>query len=171
MYKRQDVALDLVEDGYGETKLSRDKAKKAESWKSLESSYDEGKIVSGKVTSRVRGGFTVDIGYVRAFLPGSLVDSRPIKDPAELEGNSYEFKVIKLDKKKDNVVVSRKAVVEEENSAERDELIKSIKEGSSIKGVVKNLTDYGAFVDLGGMDGLLHITDICLLYTSPSPRD
>jgi small subunit ribosomal protein S1 len=155
-----DVALDLVEDGYGETKLSRDKAKKAESWKSLETSYDEGKIVSGKVTSRVRGGFTVDIGYVRAFLPGSLVDSRPIKDPAEFEGNSYEFKVIKLDKKKDNVVVSRKAVVEQENSAERDELIKSIKEGSSIKGVVKNLTDYGAFVDLGGMDGLLHITDM-----------
>tara|TARA_A100000164_G_scaffold381602_1_gene434120 strand:+ start:2160 stop:3842 length:1683 start_codon:yes stop_codon:yes gene_type:complete len=155
-----DVALDVVEDGYGETRLSRDKAKRAESWASLEESYLEGRVVTGKVTSRVRGGFTVDIGYVRAFLPGSLVDSRPMKDPSALEGNSYEFKVIKLDQKKDNVVVSRKAVVEQEYSAEREELLKNMTEGSSIKGIVKNLTDYGAFVDLGGMDGLLHITDM-----------
>jgi small subunit ribosomal protein S1 len=155
-----EVALDAVEDGFGETRLSREKAKRARTWGRLEEAFDQGKVISGMISGRVRGGFTVDIDFVRAFLPGSLVDVRPVRDPGALEGNTLEFKVIKLDQKRNNVVVSRRAVVEEEYSAERDELLQSLQEGATIKGVVKNLTDYGAFVDLGGIDGLLHITDM-----------
>ena len=155
-----EVALDAVEDGYGETRLSREKAKRMRTWSTLQEAFEASKVVSGTITGRVRGGFTVELDLVRAFLPGSLVDVRPIRDPALLEGSTLEFKVIKLDQKRNNVVVSRRAVVEEEYSAERDELLKNLEEGSSVKGVVKNLTDYGAFVDLGGIDGLLHITDM-----------
>jgi small subunit ribosomal protein S1 len=155
-----EVALDTVEDGFGETRLSREKAKRTRTWTRLEESFQKGEIVSGTISGRVRGGFTVDIDLVRAFLPGSLVDVRPIRDPAALEGQSLEFKVIKLDQKRNNVVVSRRAVVEAEYSAERESLLKNLQEGTVLKGVVKNLTDYGAFVDLGGIDGLLHITDM-----------
>jgi small subunit ribosomal protein S1 len=155
-----EVALDAVEDGYGETKLSREKAKRARTWVRLEQAYEDSEIVNGVISGRVKGGFTVDIELVRAFLPGSLVDVRPVRDPSYLEGKPLEFKVIKLDQKRNNVVVSRRAVVEEEYSAEREELLKNLQEGSQVKGVVKNLTDYGAFVDLGGIDGLLHITDM-----------
>jgi len=155
-----EVALDTVEDGYGETRLSREKAKRMRTWVRLEESFSKGEIVKGIINGRVRGGFTVDIDLVRAFLPGSLVDVRPVRDPVALEGTTLEFKVIKLDQKRNNVVVSRRAVVEEEYSAERDELLKNLQEGTVLKGVVKNLTDYGAFVDLGGIDGLLHITDM-----------
>ena len=155
-----EVALDAVEDGYGETRLSREKAKRARTWVRLEKAYEGGEIVNGIISGRVKGGFTVDIELVRAFLPGSLVDVRPVRDPGYLEGKPLEFKVIKLDQKRNNVVVSRRAVVEEEYSAEREELLKNLQEGSQVKGVVKNLTDYGAFVDLGGIDGLLHITDM-----------
>ncbi len=155
-----EVALDAVEDGYGETKLSREKAKRARTWVRLEKAYEDSEIVNGVISGRVKGGFTVDIELVRAFLPGSLVDVRPVRDPGYLEGKPLEFKVIKLDQKRNNVVVSRRAVVEEEYSAEREELLKNLQEGSQVKGVVKNLTDYGAFVDLGGIDGLLHITDM-----------
>ncbi|MDX1429269.1 MAG: 30S ribosomal protein S1 [Rhodothermales bacterium] len=155
-----EVALDAVEDGFGETRLSREKAKRARTWRRLEEAFEEGKVISGVISGRVRGGFTVDIDFVRAFLPGSLVDVRPVRDPAAFEGNSFEFKVIKLDQKRNNVVVSRRAVVEEEYSAEREELLQNLQEGAVIKGIVKNLTDYGAFVDLGGIDGLLHITDM-----------
>ena len=155
-----EVALDAVEDGFGETRLSREKAKRMRTWTILQEAFDESKIVTGTITGRVRGGFTVDLDLVRAFLPGSLVDVRPIRDPSALEGSTLEFKVIKLDQKRNNVVVSRRAVVEEEYSVERDELLKNLQEGATLKGIVKNLTDYGAFVDLGGIDGLLHITDM-----------
>ncbi|MGD8340660.1 MAG: 30S ribosomal protein S1 [Gammaproteobacteria bacterium] len=155
-----EVALDTVEDGYGETRLSREKAKRARTWVRLEEAFNDDKIVKGMISGRVRGGFTVDIDLVRAFLPGSLVDVRPVRDPVALEGSTLEFKVIKLDRKRNNVVVSRRAVVEEEFSAERDSLLKNLQEGVEITGIVKNLTDYGAFVDLGGIDGLLHITDM-----------
>ncbi len=155
-----EVALDAVEDGNGETKLSRERAKRARTWEALEQSYEKSEIVIGIINGRVKGGFTVEIDFVRAFLPGSLVDVRPVRDPSYLEGKPLEFKVIKLDQKRNNVVVSRRAVVEDEYSAERDELLANLKEGVTIKGVVKNLTDYGAFVDLGGIDGLLHITDM-----------
>ena len=155
-----EVALDTVEDGYGETRLSREKAKRLRTWVRLEEAFTNGEIVKGMINGRVRGGFTVDIDLVRAFLPGSLVDVRPVRDPVALEGTTLEFKVIKLDQKRNNVVVSRRAVVEEEYSAERDELLKNLQEGTVLKGIVKNLTDYGAFVDLGGIDGLLHITDM-----------
>jgi small subunit ribosomal protein S1 len=155
-----EVALDTVEDGYGETRLSREKAKRARTWIRLEESFKAGKVVTGTISGRVRGGFTVDIDLVRAFLPGSLVDVRPVRDPIALEGSTLEFKVIKLDQKRNNVVVSRRAVVEEEFSAERESLLQNLQEGTELTGVVKNLTDYGAFVDLGGIDGLLHITDM-----------
>jgi small subunit ribosomal protein S1 len=155
-----EVALDTVEDGFGETRLSREKAKRARTWVDLEEAFNNDKIVKGMISGRVRGGFTVDIDFVRAFLPGSLVDVRPVRDPISLEGSTLEFKVIKLDRKRNNVVVSRRAVVEQEFSAERDSLLKSLQEGTELTGIVKNLTDYGAFVDLGGIDGLLHITDM-----------
>ena len=155
-----EVALDTVEDGYGETRLSREKAKRARTWVDLEDAFSGDKVVKGMISGRVRGGFTVDIDFVRAFLPGSLVDVRPVRDPVALEGSTLEFKVIKLDRKRNNVVVSRRAVVEEEFSAERDSLLKNLQEGTELTGIVKNLTDYGAFVDLGGIDGLLHITDM-----------
>jgi small subunit ribosomal protein S1 len=155
-----EVALDAVEDGTGETKLSRERAKRARTWEHLEDAFENGKVVNGVINGRVKGGFTVDIDFVRAFLPGSLVDMRPVRDPSYLEGKDLEFKVIKLDQRRNNVVVSRRAVVEEEYSAERENLLSSLQEGATIKGIVKNLTDYGAFVDLGGIDGLLHITDM-----------
>ncbi len=155
-----EVALDSLEDGFGETRLSREKAKRARTWKVLEHAFENSEKIKGLITSRVKGGFTVDIDHVRAFLPGSLVDVRPIRDPSYLEGKEHEFKVIKLDERRNNVVVSRRAVLELENSAERDELLKTMEEGTRLKGVVKNLTDYGSFVDLGGIDGLLHITDM-----------
>ena len=155
-----EVALDAVEDGFGETKLSREKAIRARTWTELEKAFEESQIVEGFINGRVKGGFTVEIDNVRAFLPGSLVDVRPVRDPAYLEGKSLEFKVIKLDKRRNNVVVSRRAVVEQEFSAEREALLEELQEGKSVKGIVKNLTDYGAFVDLGGIDGLLHITDM-----------
>ena len=155
-----EVALDAVEDGFGETRLSREKAIRARTWTALEKAYEDSEIVNGVINGRVKGGFTVEIDNVRAFLPGSLVDVRPVRDPAYLEGKVLEFKVIKLDQRRNNVVVSRRAVVEKEHSAEREALLASLQEGNTIKGIVKNLTDYGAFVDLGGIDGLLHITDM-----------
>jgi small subunit ribosomal protein S1 len=155
-----EVALDSVEDGSGETRLSRDKAKRARTWTRLETAFEKQEIVNGVITGRVKGGFTVEIDNVRAFLPGSLVDVRPVRDPSYLENKPLEFKVIKLDQKRNNVVVSRRAVVENEYSAERTQLLDNLQEGSVVKGSVKNLTDYGAFVDLGGIDGLLHITDM-----------
>jgi small subunit ribosomal protein S1 len=155
-----EVALDAVEDGFGETKLSREKAIRARTWIDLEQAFEEGKVVEGIINGRVKGGFTVEIDNVRAFLPGSLVDVRPVRDPAYLEGKNLEFKVIKLDQRRNNVVVSRRAVVEQEYSAEREALLEGLQEGNTVKGIVKNLTDYGAFVDLGGIDGLLHITDM-----------
>jgi small subunit ribosomal protein S1 len=155
-----EVALDSVEDGSGETRLSREKAKRARTWSRLEAAFEKQEIVKGIINGRVKGGFTVEIDFVRAFLPGSLVDVRPVRDPSYLEGKVLEFKVIKLDQKRNNVVVSRRAVVEQEYSAERTELLEKLQEGAVIKGTVKNLTDYGAFVDLGGIDGLLHITDM-----------
>jgi small subunit ribosomal protein S1 len=155
-----DVALDAVENGFGETQLSREKAKRAEAWKELEKAFEAQEIVKGIINGKVKGGFTVDLKSVRAFLPGSLVDVRPVRDTLHLEGKELEFKVIKLDQKRNNVVVSRRAVLEAENSAERDALLESMAEGMEVKGIVKNLTDYGAFVDLGGVDGLLHITDM-----------
>ena len=154
------VALETVEDGFGETKLSREKAKRAEAWKTLEAAHVAQEVVTGVINGKVKGGFTVDVDSIRAFLPGSLIDVRPIRETAHLEGKELEFKVIKLDQKRNNVVVSRRAVMEAANSAERDELLQNLQEGQSVKGVVKNLTDYGAFVDLGGVDGLLHITDM-----------
>jgi small subunit ribosomal protein S1 len=155
-----EVALDAVEDGTGETRLSREKAKRARTWTRLEEAFNAGQIVSGVISGRVKGGFTVDIDNVRAFLPGSLVDVRPVRDTTYLEGKPLEFKVIKLDQKRNNVVVSRRAVVEQEFSAERSALMDNLQEGAVVRGTVKNLTDYGAFVDLGGIDGLLHITDM-----------
>jgi len=155
-----EVALDSVEDGTGETRLSREKAKRARTWTRLEQAFNAGEIVTGVISGRVKGGFTVEIDHVRAFLPGSLVDVRPVRDTAFLEGKPLEFKVIKLDQKRNNVVVSRRAVVEQEFSAERSALMDNLQEGAVVRGTVKNLTDYGAFVDLGGIDGLLHITDM-----------
>ena len=155
-----EVALDSVEDGSGETRLSREKAKRARTWTRLETAFEKQEVVTGTITGRVKGGFTVEIDNVRAFLPGSLVDVRPVRDPSYLENKPLEFKVIKLDQKRNNVVVSRRAVVEQEYSAERSALLDNLQEGAAVKGVVKNLTDYGAFVDLGGIDGLLHITDM-----------
>jgi len=155
-----EVALDSVEDGSGETRLSREKAKRARTWTRLETAFEKQEVVTGIITGRVKGGFTVEIDNVRAFLPGSLVDVRPVRDPSYLENKPLEFKVIKLDQKRNNVVVSRRAVVEQEYSAERSALLDNLQEGAAVKGVVKNLTDYGAFVDLGGIDGLLHITDM-----------
>ncbi|MGL9750401.1 MAG: 30S ribosomal protein S1 [Symbiopectobacterium sp.] len=155
-----DVALDAVEDGFGETLLSREKAKRHESWLMLEKAYEEAATVIGVINGKVKGGFTVELSGIRAFLPGSLVDVRPVRDTLHLEGKELEFKVIKLDQKRNNVVVSRRAVIESENSAERDQLLENLQEGMEVKGIVKNLTDYGAFVDLGGVDGLLHITDM-----------
>ena len=154
------VALDSVEDGFGETKLSRDKAKRSLVWDKLEGAFEGAETVEGKISGKVKGGFTVDIEDIRAFLPGSLVDVRPVRDPTYLEGKDLEFKIIKLDRKRNNIVVSRRAVVESEFSAERETLLESLEEGVIVKGVVKNLTDYGAFLDLGGIDGLLHITDM-----------
>lgn len=155
-----DVSLDAVEDGFGETKLSREKAKRAAAWAILEKAHDTNETISGSITEKVKGGFTVNVNNIRAFLPGSLVDVRPVRDTTYLEEKPIEFKVIKLDKRRNNVVVSRRAVVETENSQEREALLESMQEGMSLRGVVKNLTDYGAFVDLGGVDGLLHITDM-----------
>ena len=154
------VALDAVEDGFGVTRLSREKAKRFAAWDYLEKAFEAGDTVKGLINGKVKGGFTVELGTVRAFLPGSLVDVRPVRDTTYLEGKEQEFKVIKLDRKRNNVVVSRRAVVEEEYSAERDQLLKNLEEGQEVTGVVKNLTDYGAFLDLGGIDGLLHITDM-----------
>ncbi|WP_085297281.1 30S ribosomal protein S1 [Cognaticolwellia mytili] len=155
-----DVALDATDDGFGETILSREKAKRHEAWQVLEKAYEEKETIIGVINGKVKGGFTVEVSNIRAFLPGSLVDVRPIRDTTHLEGKDLEFKVIKLDQKRNNVVVSRRAVIESESSVERDELLASLAEGIEVKGIVKNLTDYGAFVDLGGIDGLLHITDM-----------
>ena len=154
------VAMEVVDDGFGETRLSREKARRAESWQQLEEASEKSEVVVGIINGKVKGGFTVDVNDIRAFLPGSLVDIRPLRETAHLEGKPLEFKVIKLDQKRNNVVVSRRAVLEEENSHERDALLASMQEGQDVKGIVKNLTDYGAFVDLGGVDGLLHITDM-----------
>ena len=154
------VAIESLEDGYGETRLSRDKAKRLKAWHDLEAAMEQGTIVSGLVTGKVKGGLTVMVNGIRAFLPGSLVDIRPVKDTTPFEGKALEFKVIKLDRKRNNVVVSRRAVLEASLGAEREELLKTLQEGAIVKGIVKNITDYGAFVDLGGIDGLLHITDL-----------
>ena len=154
------VALETVEDGFGATRLSREKARRAEAWIDLEKAHTSDQVVTGIISGKVKGGFTVDIGGLRAFLPGSLVDVRPMRETTHLEDKPLEFKVIKLDQKRNNVVVSRRAVMEAVNSAEREELLANLEEGTVLKGIVKNLTDYGAFVDLGGIDGLLHITDM-----------
>ena len=154
------VAIESIEDGYGTTKLSRDKAKRLKAWHDLEQSMEQGSVVQGLVTSKVKGGLTVMINGIRAFLPGSLVDIRPIKDTSPYEGKQLDFKVIKLDRKRNNVVVSRRAVLEESLGEEREKLLSTLQEGATVKGIVKNITDYGAFVDLGGIDGLLHITDL-----------
>ncbi|ACL72627.1 30S ribosomal protein S1 [Thioalkalivibrio sulfidiphilus] len=155
-----EVALESPEDGFGETRLSREKAKRAKAWERLETAMESDQTITGMISGKVKGGFTVELGDIRAFLPGSLVDVRPVRDTAYLEGKELEFKLIKLDQRRNNVVVSRRAVVEKEYSAERDELLKNLQEGMVLKGIVKNLTDYGAFLDLGGIDGLLHITDM-----------
>lgn len=155
-----EVALDAVENGWGETRLSREKAKRAKAWISLSKAFESNQPVMGVISGKVKGGFTVELDSIRAFLPGSLVDVRPVRDPSGLEGRELEFKVIKLDQKRNNVVVSRRSVVESESSAEREALLGNLQEGQEVKGIVKNLTDYGAFVDLGGIDGLLHITDM-----------
>ncbi|MHA3054693.1 30S ribosomal protein S1 [Acinetobacter sp. ANC 4633] len=155
-----DVVVEALDNGMGQTVLSREKAKRAETWTKLEKIFEDGEIVTGIISGKVKGGFTVDIGPVRAFLPGSLVDTRPIRDTTHLEGKELEFKVIKLDAKRNNVVVSRRAVMEAESSADREALLAQLEEGQTVTGTIKNLTDYGAFVDLGGIDGLLHITDM-----------
>ena len=155
-----EVAIDSLEDGFGETRLSREKAKKAQAWIKLDKAFADNAVIVGRVSGKVKGGFTVDIGEIRAFLPGSLVDVRPVRDTTFIEGKDIEVKLIKLDQKRNNVVVSRKAVVEQEYSAEREALLDGLEEGQMVKGFVKNLTDYGAFIDLGGIDGLLHITDM-----------
>ena len=155
-----DVSLDTIEDGYGLTRLSREKAKRKIAWQELEKAHEDDQTVTGVITERVKGGFTVEVGKVRAFLPGSLVDVRPVRDTSFLEGKPIEFKVIKVDQRRNNIVVSRRAVVETENTVDIEEVIGSLKEGALVKGLVKNLTDYGAFIDLGGIDGLLHITDM-----------
>jgi small subunit ribosomal protein S1 len=154
------VALESVEDGFGETRLSREKAKRAESWKDLEKAFESDEVVKGVINGKVKGGFTVELNGIRAFLPGSLVDVRPVRETTHLEGKELEFRGIKLDQKRNNVVVSRRAVMEAANTEERDALLATLQEGAAVKGIVKNLTDYGAFVDLGGVDGLLHITDM-----------
>ncbi|MDC3161528.1 30S ribosomal protein S1 [Gammaproteobacteria bacterium] len=155
-----EVALEAVEDGYGETRISREKARKIATWKMLEEALETGEFVSGKIHNRVKGGFAVEVEVVKAFLPGSLVDVRPVKEAPDIENTVQEFKVIKLDYKRNNVVLSRKAVLEKNNSAVKVELLKNLEEGQIVTGIIKNVTDYGAFVDLGGIDGLLHITDI-----------
>jgi len=155
-----EVALEAVEDGYGETRISREKARKISTWKMLEEALETGEFVTGKIHNRVKGGFAVEVDVVKAFLPGSLVDVRPVKEAPDIENTIQEFKVIKLDYKRNNVVLSRKAVLEKNNSAVKVELLKNLEEGQIVKGIVKNITDYGAFIDLGGLDGLLHITDI-----------
>ena len=155
-----EVALEAVEDGYGETRISREKARKISTWKMLEDALETGEFVTGKIHNRVKGGFAVEVDMVKAFLPGSLVDVRPVKEAPDIENTIQDFKVIKLDYKRNNVVLSRKAVLEKNNSAVKVELLKNLDEGQIVKGIVKNITDYGAFVDLGGLDGLLHITDI-----------
>tara|TARA_B100001059_G_scaffold72932_1_gene70273 strand:- start:5577 stop:6884 length:1308 start_codon:yes stop_codon:yes gene_type:complete len=155
-----EVALEAVEDGYGETRISREKARKISTWKMLEDALESGDFVTGKIHNRVKGGFAVEVEVVKAFLPGSLVDVRPLKEAPDIENTIQEFKVIKLDYKRNNVVLSRKAVLEKNNSAVKVELLKNLDEGQVVKGIVKNITDYGAFIDLGGLDGLLHITDI-----------
>ena len=155
-----EVSLDAIEDGFGGTRLSREKAKRAKLWDQLEKAMNADEAINGVITGKVKGGFTVEVGDIRAFLPGSLVDIRPVRDLSHLEGKKLEFKVVKLDRRRNNVVVSRRAIVEQEGSAERDALLESLQEGQVIKGIVKNLTDYGAFIDLGGIDGLLHITDM-----------
>ena len=155
-----EVALEAVEDGYGETRISREKARKISTWKMLEDALETGEFVTGKIHNRVKGGFAVEVDMVKAFLPGSLVDVRPVKEAPDIENTVQDFKVIKLDYKRNNVVLSRKAVLEKNNSAVKVELLKNLDEGQIVKGVVKNITDYGAFIDLGGLDGLLHITDI-----------
>jgi small subunit ribosomal protein S1 len=155
-----DVSLESLEDGFGATQLSREKAKAAEAWITLEHAFESDEIVKGIISGKVKGGFTVELENIRAFLPGSLVDVRPIRDTSHLEGKELEFKLIKLDRPRNNIVVSRRAIMEKENSAERDALLETLEEGKNVKGIVKNLTDYGAFVDLGGIDGLLHITDM-----------
>src|SRR5450830_2034361 len=154
------VAIETLEDGYGSTKLSREKAKRLAAWLDLENAMNEARIIKGMVNGRVKGGLTVMVNSIRAFLPGSLVDLRPVKDTTPFENKEWDFKVIKLDRKRNNVVVSRRAVLEENMGADREALIGSLKEGAIVKGVVKNITDYGAFIDLGGIDGLLHITDL-----------
>ncbi|WP_288024336.1 S1 RNA-binding domain-containing protein, partial [Thauera sp.] len=153
------VAIDALEDGYGETRLSREKAKRIAAWNDLEKALNEGSLVKGVITGRVKGGLTVMTNSIRAFLPGSLVDMRPVKDTTPYEGKTLEFKVIKLDRKRNNVVMSRRAVLEATADKDREKLLENLKEGTTVKGVVKNITDYGAFVDLGGIDGPLHITD------------
>ena len=155
-----EVALEAVEDGYGETRISREKARKLSTWKMLEEALETGEFVTGKIQNRVKGGFAVEVDVVKAFLPGSLVDVRPVKEAPDIENTIQDFKVIKLDYKRNNVVLSRKAVLEKNNSEVKVELLKNLEEGQITKGVVKNITDYGAFIDLGGLDGLLHITDI-----------
>ncbi len=157
---RIEVVIEYMEDGFGQTRLSREKACRVKAWDVLEEAFEKQTVVTGIMTGKVKGGFTIAIDTIRAFLPGSLVDVRPVRDPSYLEGKELEFKVIKLDRKRNNVVVSRRAVVENEISAERDQLLANLEEGQVVKGIVKNLTDYGAFVDLGGVDGLLHITDL-----------
>ncbi|WP_353847932.1 S1 RNA-binding domain-containing protein, partial [Burkholderia sp.] len=154
------VAIDALENGYGDTILSRDKAKRLASWLSLEKALDNNELVTGTITGKVKGGMTVMVNGIRAFLPGSLVDTRPVKDTTPYEGKTLEFRVIKLDRKRNNVVLSRRAVIEATQGEERAKLLETLKEGAIVNGVVKNITDYGAFVDLGGIDGLLHITDI-----------
>src|SRR6266702_2006938 len=154
------VAIESLEDGYGETRLSRDKAKRLKAWHDLEAAMEQGNVVQGLVTGKVKGGLTVMVNGIRAFLPGSLVDIRPVKDTGPFEGKQLDFKVIKLDRKRNNVVVSRRAVLEASQGAEREALLANLQEGATVKGIVKNITDYGAFVDLGGIDGLLHITDL-----------
>lgn len=154
------VVVETIEDGFGETRLSREKAKRAEAWRILEKAYEGKETVQGVITERVKGGFTVSVNSIRAFLPGSLVDVRPVRDPSFLEGKELGFKIIKMDKKRSNIVVSRRAVVEEESGTEREALLENLQEGQVVTGVVKNITDYGAFIDLGGVDGLLHITDM-----------
>ena len=154
------VAIESIEDGFGSTKLSRDRARRLAAWLDLEAAMEEGRIVKGVINGKVKGGLTVMCNGIRAFLPGSLVDVRPIKDTTPFEGKESDFKVIKLDRKRNNVVVSRKAVLEQSMGAEREQLLANLKEGATVKGIVKNITEYGAFVDLGGIDGLLHITDL-----------
>ncbi len=154
------VALDTVEDGFGTTRLSRERAKRSEAWTTLEQAYENKEKVRGIIQGRVKGGFTVEINKIRAFLPGSLVDVKPVRDPESLEGKEFDFKVIKIDAKRNNIVVSRRSAMEAENSVEREALLENLHESDEVKGIVKNLTDYGAFIDLGGVDGLLHITDM-----------